>query len=84
MNFEYTTMILCRTLLRILLAILINLSLRGIEVDEVLPKKELATDQNKMKSSVSRSLQLATYTFVQTKTNERHWIRVEVFLLCST
>ena len=53
-------MILCRTLLRILLAILINLSLRGIEVDEVLPKKELATDQNKMKSSVSRSLQLAT------------------------
>ena len=79
-------MILCRTLLRILLAILINLSLRGIEVDEVLPKKELATDQNKMKSSVSRSLQLATstYTFVQTKTNERHWIRFEVFLLCST
>lgn len=60
MNFEYTTMILCRTLLRILLAILINLSLRGIEVDEVLPKKELTTDQNKMKSSVSRSLQLAT------------------------
>ena len=59
-NFEYTTMILCRTLLRILLAILINLSLRGIELDEVLPKKELTTDQNKMKSSVSRSLQLAT------------------------
>lgn len=59
-NFEYTTMIHCRTLLRILLAILINLSLRGIELDEVLPKKELTTDQNKMKSSVSRSLQLAT------------------------
>ena len=59
-NFEYTTMILCRTLLHILLAILINLSLRSIEVDEVLPKKELTTDQNKMQSSVSRSLQLAT------------------------
>lgn len=53
-------MILWRTLLRILLAILINLSLRGIEVEEMLPKKELTTDQNKMKSSVSRSLQLAT------------------------
>ena len=59
-NFEYTTMILWRTLLRILLAILINLSLRSIEVEEMLPKKELTTDQNKMKSSVSRSLQLAT------------------------
>lgn len=60
MNFEYTAMILWRTLLRILLAILINLSLRGIEVEEMLPKKELTTDQNKMKSFVSRSLQLAT------------------------
>ena len=77
-------MILCRTLLHILLAILINLSLRGIEVEEMLPKKELTTDQNKMKSFVSRSLQLATQTFVQTKTNERRWMRFEVFLLCST
>ena len=59
-NFEYTAMILWRTLLRILLAILINLSLRGIEVEEMLPKKELTADQNKMKSFVSRSLQLAT------------------------
>ena len=59
-NFEYTAMILWRTLLRILLAILINLSLWGIEVEEMLLKKELTTDQNKMKSFVSRSLQLAT------------------------